>query len=112
MSFPPYRDSIRCLKEKDERHAQATRDSSLRCAERTWSEIAALSAVSQKTADEHLTDAGRPRLGPRGRAVREPPRATVRAERGVLAARRAMATTDGPHRMYDSASHQICEEDA
>jgi hypothetical protein len=35
-------------------------------------------------ADEYLSGAGRPRTGPRGRAVRDLPRVTIRAERVAL----------------------------
>lgn len=34
--------------------------------------------------DEYLSNAGRPRTGPRGRAVRDLPRVTIRAERVAL----------------------------
>lgn len=44
--------------------------------------------------DERLTAAGRPRTGPRGRAVRDLPRVTIRAERVALDAWEAVLKAD------------------
>ena len=44
--------------------------------------------------DEYATGAGRPRTGPRGRAVRELPRITLRAERVALDAWEAVLKRD------------------
>lgn len=44
--------------------------------------------------DERLSPAGRPRSGPRGRAVRDLPRVTIRAERVALDAWDAILKAD------------------
>lgn len=55
-------------------------------------------------ADEYLTGAGRPRVGPRGRAVRDLPRITLRAERVALDAWEAVLKRD------DRPAYQVFRE--